>query len=225
MEVNERFEDMIRNLDEHYSSKMDIGDLPIDNLSDIDLLNLNESDLSENLMKALATVDLFTLLKDFSKKQLAIYEKVLTDVYHIVEMVDLNDTEQKKVLGFQKELLIRRRKIKELNNVFDLVPKRSGDTQERLNKLSVIGERKEQLQYSLRSKNVFGGVSDNAKKLGIYKGGFIESQRIKISQTNENNIRKLYTQLIESIVEDNKEEYSNQSVRTKILKFINKSKK
>ncbi|MEB6038125.1 hypothetical protein NGB78_12535 [Staphylococcus arlettae] len=225
MEVNERFEDMIRNLDEHYSSKMDIGDLPIDNLSDIDLLNLNESDLSENLMKALATVDLFTLLKDFSKKQLAIYEKVLTDVYHIVEMVDLNDTEQKKVLGFQKELLIRRRKIKELNNVFDLVPKRPGDTQERLNKLSVIGERKEQLQYSLRSKNVFGGVSDNAKKLGIYKGGFIESQRIKISQTNENNIRKLYTQLIESIVEDNKEEYSNQSVRTKILKFINKSKK
>ena len=140
-------------------------------------------------------------------------------------MVDLNDTEQKKVLGFQKELLIRRRKIKELNNVFDLVPKRPGDTQERLNKLSVIGERKEQLQYSLRSKNVFGGVSDNAKKLGIYKGGFIESQRIKISQTNENNIRKLYTQLIESIVEDNKEEYSNQSVRTKILKFINKSKK
>lgn len=225
MEVNERFEDMIRNLDEHYSSKMDIGDLPIDNLSDIDLLNLNESDLSENLMKALATVDLFTLLKDFSKKQLAIYEKVLTDVYHIVEMVDLNDTEQKKVLGFQKELLIRRRKIKELNNVFDLVPKRPGDTQERLNKLSVIGERKEQLQYSLRSKNVFGGVSDNAKKLGIYKGGFIEPQRIKISQTNENNIRKLYTQLIESIVEDNKEEYSNQSVRTKILKFINKSKK
>ena len=225
MEVNERFEDMIRNLDEHYSSKMDIGDLPIDNLSDIDLLNLNESDLSENLMKALATVDLFTLLKDFSKKQLAIYEKVLTDVYHIVEMVDLNDTEQKKVLGFQKELLIRRRKIKELNNVFDLVPKRPGDTQERLNKLSVIGDRKEQLQYSLRSKNVFGGVSENAKKLGIYKGGFIESQRIKISQTNEDNIRKLYTQLIESIVEDNKEKYSNQSVRTKILKFINKSKK
>ncbi|MFQ3845956.1 hypothetical protein AABD42_14605 [Staphylococcus shinii] len=225
MEVNERFEDMIRNLDEHYSSKMNIGNLSIGNLSDIDLLNLNESDLSENLMKALVTVDLFTLLKDFSKKQLAIYEKVLTDVYHIVEMVDLNDTEQKKVLGFQKELLIRRRKIKELNNVFDLVPKRPGDTQERLNKLSVIGDRKEQLQYSLRSKNVFGGVSENAKKLGIYKGGFIESQRIKISQTNEDNIRKLYTQLIESIVEDNKEKYSNQSVRTKILKFINKSKK
>ena len=225
MEVNERFEDMVRNLDEHYSSKMNMDNLSIDKLSDIDLLNLNESDLSENLMKALLTVDLFTSLKDFSKKQLAIYEKVLTDVYHIVEMVDLNDTEQKKVLSFQKELLIRRRKIKELNNVFDLVPKRPGDTQERLNKLSVIGDRKEQLQYSLRSKNVFGGVSENAKKLGIYKGGFIESQRIKMSQTNEDNIRKLYTQLIESIVEDNKEEYSNQSVRTKILKFINKSKK
>lgn len=216
---------MAENLDEYYSSKIKMGNLAINGLSDIDLLNINENDLSENLMKALATVDLFTLLKDFSKKQLAIYEKVLTDVYHIVEMVDLNDTEQKKVLGFQKELLIRRRKIKELNNVFDLVPKRPGDTQERLNKLSVIGDRKEQLQYSLRSKNVFGGVSENAKKLGIYKGGFIESQRIKISQTNEDNIRKLYTQLIESIVEDNKEEYSNQSVRTKILKFINKSKK
>src|SRR5699024_3475182 len=130
------------------SSKMNMENLSIDNLSDIDLLNLNESDLSENLMKALATVDLFTSLKDFSKKQLAIYEKVLTDVYHIVEMVDLNDTEQKKVLSFQKELLIRRRKIKELNNVFDLVPKRPGDTQERLNKLSVIGDRKEHLQYS-----------------------------------------------------------------------------
>lgn len=76
MEVNERFEDMIRNLDEHYSSKMNIGNLSIDNLSDIDLLNLNESDLSEKLMKDLVTVDLFTLLKDFSKKQLAIYEKV-----------------------------------------------------------------------------------------------------------------------------------------------------
>lgn len=225
MEVNGRFEDMVRNLDEHYSSKMNMDNLSIDKLSDIDLLNLNESDLSENLMKALLTVDLFTSLKDFSKKQLAIYEKVLTDVYHIVEMVDLNDTEQKKVLSFQKELLIRRRKIKELNNVFDLVPKRPGDTQERLNKLSVIGDRKEHLQYSLRSKNVFGGVSESAKKLGIYKGGFIESQRIKMSQTNEDNIRKLYTQLIESIVEDNKEEYSNQSVRTKILKFINKSKK
>lgn len=129
MEVNERFEDMVRNLDEHYSSKMNMDNLSIDKLSDIDLLNLNESDLSENLMKALLTVDLFTSLKDFSKKQLAIYEKVLTDVYHIVEMVDLNDTEQKKVLSFQKELLIRRRKIKELNNVFDLVPKRPGDTQ------------------------------------------------------------------------------------------------
>ncbi|MGW7908796.1 hypothetical protein ACWEXP_13675 [Staphylococcus pseudoxylosus] len=223
--MSKRFEHMAENLDEYYSSKIKMGNLAINGLSDIDLLNINENDLSENLMKALATVDLFTLLKDFSKKQLAIYEKVLTDVYHIVEMVDLNDTEQKKVLGFQKELLIRRRKIKELNNVFDLVPKRPGDTQERLNKLSVIGDRKEQLQYSLRSKNVFGGVSENAKKLGIYKGGFIESQRIKISQTNEDNIRKLYTQLIESIVEDNKEEYSNQSVRTKILKFINKSKK
>ncbi|MGO1990150.1 hypothetical protein, partial [Mammaliicoccus vitulinus] len=86
MEVNERFEDMVRNLDEYYSSKMNMENLSIDNLSDIDLLNLNESDLSENLMKALLTVDLFTSLKDFSKKQLAIYEKVLTDVYHIVEM-------------------------------------------------------------------------------------------------------------------------------------------
>lgn len=223
--MNNRLKNLLDNLDEHYSSKVTMVNLAIDDLSEVDLLKVNENDLAENLMKALITIDLFTLLKDSNKKQLVIYEKILTDIYHIIEMVDLNDTEQKKVLGFQKELLIRRRKIKELNNVFDLVPKRPGDTQERLNKLSVIGERKEQLQYSLRSKNVFGSVSDNAKKLGIYKGGFIESQRIKISQINEDNIRKLYTQLIESIVEDNKEEYSNQSVRTKILKFINKSKK
>ena len=81
-------------------------------------------------MKALAIVDLFTLLKESSKKQLTMYEKVLTDLYHIVEMIDLNDAEQKK--------------IKELNNVFDLVPKRPGDNQERLNKLSLIESRKEQ---------------------------------------------------------------------------------
>ncbi|PUZ30768.1 hypothetical protein BUY27_13685, partial [Staphylococcus cohnii] len=115
-------------------------------------------------------------------------------------MVDLNDTEQKKVLGFQKELLIRRRKIKELYNVFDLVPKRPGDTQERLNKLSVVGERKEQLQYSLRSKNVFGSVSDNAKQLGIYKGDFVESPRIKVSKTDEDNIRELYDKIIKGII-------------------------
>lgn len=62
-------------------------------------------------------------------------------------------------------MLIRRRKIKELNNVFDLVPKRPGDTQERLNKLSLIESRKEQLQYTMRSKNVFGDISETAKKL------------------------------------------------------------
>lgn len=44
-------------------------------------------------MKALAIVDLFTLLKESSKKQLIMYEKVLTDLYHIVEMIDLNDAE------------------------------------------------------------------------------------------------------------------------------------
>lgn len=158
---------MLKNLNENYSSKINLDDLSMDNLKDIDLLNLNESDLSENLMKALAIVDLFTLLKESSKKQLTMYEKVLTDLYHIVEMIDLNDAEQKK--------------IKELNNVFDLVPKRPGDTQERLNKLSLIESRKEQLQYTMRSKNVFGDISEKAKKLGIYKGDFIESQRIKVS--------------------------------------------
>ena len=162
MEVNERFSDMLKNLNENYSSKINLDDLSMDNLKDIDLLNLNESDLWENLMKALAIVDLFTLLKESSKKQLTMYEKVLTDLYHIVEMIDLNDAEQKK--------------IKELNNVFDLVPKRPGDTQERLNKLSLIESRKEQLQYTMRSKNVFGDISEKAKKLGIYKGDFIESQ-------------------------------------------------
>ena len=189
MEVNERFSDMLKNLNENYSSKINLDDLSMDNLKDIDLLNLNESDLWENLMKALAIVDLFTLLKESSKKQLTMYEKVLTDLYHIVEMIDLNDAEQKK--------------IKELNNVFDLVPKRPGDTQERLNKLSLIESRKEQLQYTMRSKNVFGDISEKAKKLGIYKGDFIESQRIKVSQENKSNVRKIYIQLIESILEDN----------------------
>lgn len=215
---------MLKNLNENYSSKINLDNLAIDNLKDIDLLNVNESDLSKNLMKALAIVDLFTLLKESSKKQLIMYEKVLTDLYHIVEMIDLNDTEQNKILGFQKELLIRRRKIKELNNVFDLVPKRPGDTQERLNKLSLIGSRKEQLQYTMRSKNVFGGVSEKAKKLGIYKGDFIESQRIKVSQANKSNVRKIYIQLIESILEDNEKKYNKQNVRMRILKFINRNK-
>ncbi|SUM76509.1 hypothetical protein [Staphylococcus saprophyticus] len=161
-------------------------------------------------MKALAIVDLFTLLKESSKKQLAMYEKVLTDLYHIVEMIDLNDAEQKK--------------IKELNNVFDLVPKRPGDTQERLNKLSLIESRKEQLQYTMRSKNVFGDISEKAKKLGIYKGDFIESQRIKVSQENKSNVRKIYIQLIESILEDNEKKYNKQNARMKILKFINRNK-
>ena len=156
-------------------------------------------------MKALAIVDLFTLLKESSKKQLTMYEKVLTDLYHIVEMIDLNDAEQKK--------------IKELNNVFDLVPKRPGDTQERLNKLSLIESRKEQLQYTMRSKNVFGDISEKAKKLGIYKGDFIESQRIKVSQENKSNVR-----IIESILEDNEKKYNKQNARMKILKFINRNK-
>lgn len=210
MEVNERFSDMLKNLNENYSSKINLGDLSMDNLKDIDLLNLNESDLWENLMKALAIVDLFTLLKESSKKQLTMYEKVLTDLYHIVEMIDLNDAEQKK--------------IKELNNVFDLVPKRPGDTQERLNKLSLIESRKEQLQYTMRSKNVFGDISEKAKKLGIYKGDFIESQRIKVSQENKSNVRKIYIQLIESILEDNEKKYNKQNARMKILKFINRNK-
>lgn len=201
---------MLKNLNENYSSKINLDDLSMDNLKDIDLLNLNESDLSENLMMALAIVDLFTLLKESSKKQLIMYEKVLTDLYHIVEMIDLNDAEQKK--------------IKELNNVFDLVPKRPGDTQERLNKLSLIESRKEQLQYTMRSKNVFGDVSEKAKKLGIYKGDFIESQRIKISQENKSNVRKIYIQLIESILEDNEKKYNKQNARMKILKFINRNK-
>ncbi|MFQ3840006.1 hypothetical protein [Staphylococcus pseudoxylosus] len=222
MDINERFENILKNLNEYYTSKINLNHLVIDDLPELDLLNISESKLSDCLMKTLITIDIFTELKEFSKKLLVLYEKVLTDVYHIIEMVDLNAEEQKKILGFQKELLLRRRKIKELNNVLDVVPKRPGDTKERLNKLSGIGDRKEQLQYSLRSKNLFGGVSESAKKLGIYKGEFIEAQRIKISQTNENNIRKLYNQLIESIVEDNKEEYSNQSVRKKILKFINR---
>jgi hypothetical protein len=221
---NERFENMLENLDEYYTSKVNLNNSIVDNLPEFDLLNVSEIDLSESLMKTLITIDLFIQLKDFSHKQLALYEKVLNDVYHIIEMIDLNVEEQKRILDFQKELLTRRRKIKELNNVLDLVPKRPGDTQERLNKLSVIGDRKEQLQYSLRSKNVFGGVSESAKKLGIYKGGFIESQRIKIAQINEDNIRELYTQLIESILEDNEKEYNKQNVRMKILKFINKSK-
>ncbi len=210
MEVNERFSDMLKNLNENYSSKINLDDLSMDNLKDIDLLNLNESDLWENLMKALAIVDLFTLLKESSKKQLTMYEKVLTDLYHIVEMIDLNDAEQKK--------------IKELNNVFDLVPKRPGDTQERLNKLSLIESRKEQLQYTMRSKNVFGDISEKAKKLGIYKGDFIESQRIKVSQENKSNVRKIYIQLIESILEDNEKKYNKQNARMKILKFINRNK-
>lgn len=210
MEVNERFSDMLKNLNENYSSKINLDDLSMDNLKDIDLLNLNESDLWENLMKALTIVDLFTLLKESSKKQLAMYEKVLTDLYHIVEMIDLNDAEQKK--------------IKELNNVFDLVPKRPGDTQERLNKLSLIESRKEQLQYTMRSKNVFGDISEKAKKLGIYKGDFIESQRIKVSQENKSNVRKIYIQLIESILEDNEKKYNKQNARMKILKFINRNK-
>lgn len=210
MEVNERFSDMLKNLNENYSSKINLDDLSMDNLKDIDLLNLNESDLWENLMKALAIVDLFTLLKESSKKQLTMYEKVLTDLYHIVEMIDLNDAEQKK--------------IKELNNVFDLVPKRPGDTQERLNKLSLIESRKEQLQYTMRSKNVFGDISEKAKKLGIYKGDFIESQRIKVSQKNKSNVRKIYIQLIESILEDNEKKYNKQNARMKILKFINRNK-
>lgn len=84
---------MLKNLNENYSSKINLDDLSMDNLKDIDLLNLNESDLSENLMMALAIVDLFTLLKESSKKQLIMYEKVLTDLYHIVEMIDLNDAE------------------------------------------------------------------------------------------------------------------------------------
>lgn len=210
MEVNERFSDMLKNLNENYSSKISLDDLSMDNLKDIDLLNLNESDLWENLMKALAIVDLFTLLKESSKKQLTMYEKVLTDLYHIVEMIDLNDAEQKK--------------IKELNNVFDLVPKRPGDTQERLNKLSLIESRKEQLQYTMRSKNVFGDISEKAKKLGIYKGDFIESQRIKVSQENKSNVRKIYIQLIESILEDNEKKYNKQNARMKILKFINRNK-
>ncbi|WP_340174545.1 hypothetical protein [Staphylococcus gallinarum] len=209
---------------ENYSSKIRLDNLAMDDLKDIDLLNLNESDLSENLMKALAIVDLFTRLKESSKKQLIVYEKVLTDLYHIVEMIDLNDTEQKKIFGFQKELLIRRRKMKELNNVFDLVPKRPGDTQERLNKLSLIGSRKELLQYTMRSENVFGGVSEKAKKLGIYKGDFIESQRIKVSQANKSNVRKIYIQIIESILEDNEKKYNKQNVRMRILKCINRNK-
>lgn len=171
--MNDRLKNMLSNLDEHYSSKVNMANLAIDDLSEVDLLKVNESDLSKNLMQALITIDLFTLLKDSNKKQLVIYEKILTDIYHIIEMVDLNEEEQKRVLGFQKEVLLRRRKMKELNNVFDLVPKRPGDTKERLNKLSVIGQRKEQLQYSMRSKNVFGVVSENAKKLGIYKGGLL----------------------------------------------------
>ena len=210
MEVNERFSDMLKNLNENYSSKINLDDLSMDNLKDIDLLNLNEGELLENLMKALAIVDLFTLLKESSKKQLTMYEKVLTDLYHIVEMIDLNDAEQKK--------------IKELNNVFDLVPKRPGDTQERLNKLSLIESRKEQLQYTMRSKNVFGDISEKAKKLGIYKGDFIESQRIKVSQENKSNVRKIYIQLIESILEDNEKKYNKQNARMKILKFINRNK-
>lgn len=210
MEVNERFSDMLKNLNENYSSKINLDDLSMDNLKDIDLLNLNESDLWENFMKASAIVDLFTLLKESSKKQLTMYEKVLTDLYHIVEMIDLNDAEQKK--------------IKELNNVFDLVPKRPGDTQERLNKLSLIESRKEQLQYTMRSKNVFGDISEKAKKLGIYKGDFIESQRIKVSQENKSNVWKIYIQLIESILEDNEKKYNKQNARMKILKFINRNK-
>ena len=122
-------------------------------------------------MKALAIVDLFTLLKESSKKQLTMYEKVLTDLYHIVEMIDLNDAEQKK--------------IKELNNVFDLVPKRPGDTQERLNKLSLIESRKEQLQYTINKKKMLKDISEKTKKLEKKKGNFIESQRIKVSQENK----------------------------------------
>lgn len=36
---------MLKNLNENYSSKINLGDLSMDNLKDIDLLNLNESDL------------------------------------------------------------------------------------------------------------------------------------------------------------------------------------
>ena len=120
--------------------------------------------------------------------------------------------------------LVKADEIKELNNVFDLVPKRPGDTQERLNKLSLIESRKEQLQYTMRSKNVFGDISEKAKKLGIYKGDFIESQRIKVSQENKSNVRKIYIQLIESILEDNEKKYNKQNARMKILKFINRNK-
>ena len=223
--MNDRLKNMLSNLDEHYSSKVNMANLAIDDLSEVDLLKVNESDLSENLMQALITIDLFTLLKDSNKKQLVIYEKILTDIYHIIEMVDLNEEEQKRVLGFQKEVLLRRRKMKELNNVFDLVPKRPGDTKERLNKLSVIGQRKEQLQYSMRSKNVFGVVSENAKKLGIYKGDFVESQRIKVSKTDEDNIRELYDKIIKGIIEDNEDGYNKQKVRSKIMRLIKRNKK
>lgn len=62
------------------------------------------------------------------------------------------------------------------------------------------------------------------KNFGIYKGDFIESQRIKVSQENKSNVRKIYIQLIESILEDNEKKYNKQNARMKILKFINRNK-
>ena len=50
--------------------------------------------------------------------------------------------------------------MKELNNtLIYYLKRRPGDTQERLNKLSVTVQCKEQLQYSIRSKNIFSVVS------------------------------------------------------------------
>ena len=49
--------------------------------------------------------------------------------------------------------------MKELNNTFNLLPKTSSWRYKRLNKLSVTVQCKEQLQYSIRSKNIFSVVS------------------------------------------------------------------
>lgn len=73
--MNNRLKNLLGNLDEHCSSKVTMVNLAIDDLSEVDLLKVNENDLAENLMKALITIDLFTLLKDSNKKQLVIYEK------------------------------------------------------------------------------------------------------------------------------------------------------
>ncbi|GEQ06603.1 hypothetical protein EKQ61_04420 [Staphylococcus gallinarum] len=224
MAINDRFENIFKNLDAYYKSKIEFNDLITGNLPEVDLLNISESKLSDHLMDALITIDIFTKIKEFNNKQLGIYEKILTDVYHIIEMIDLNAREQEKILAFQKELLLRRRKAKELNNVLNLLPKRPGDTQERLNKLSLVERRKTKLQYSLRSKNVFGDVIEDTKKLGIYKGNFIETSRIKMLQKDESYISRQYIKLLEAILEDNGEGDSNQNVRTKILNFIRKDK-